>query len=462
MEFEQYMRQFLVKVLDAKGGLLGTGFWVLPEGYCLTCFHVIANRGKLLQSPRLEYNNTIIQSTYESEISNPSKDIAVLRVTEKDFQPVPTVHLGPARMDTTVRLYGYREGFAEGYSITGSLHPGQTLQNVGKVYNFQTTFPDQSTIGGMSGAPVFDPKRNMVVGILYGEEKQGPSVSYVHPLEKVYEYWPALVNRIRRFAPSRAEQCPEKDLAILDRRMATEIITIFNQPDSSMALEPRVLQLLKAGIGLFDQLVIENIYGSALAPIIYREDILKAVTFIGKVGEQEEEEFLEVVEEDEETRTKDSQFQVIISQYERSKGIASANVSENMAYLRHTLLLARQLNAVIIPHPERWPLYHWLFEHCIFSDRDKTNDSTMMLLPMDIANSVRKIPETRAKRVAALSSRYPQKREIPIALYRYGPMTYPFSKARLRSYDQADLASFESFLYEFCAPTPASSDQERI
>ncbi len=462
MEFEQYMKQYVVKILDARYRFLGTGFWVLPEGYCLTCFHVISNRGRILQAPRLEYNNTIIQSTFEPEISNPSKDIAILRVTEKDFPAVPTVHLGPARMDTTVRIYGYREGFAGGYSLTGSLHPGQTLQSVGKVYNFQTIFPDQSSVEGMSGAPVFDPKRNVVVGILYGEEKQGPSVSYVHPLDKVYECWPALADRVRsRFMPTRAEQRPKKDLALVDRRMATEIITIFSRRDSSSTLESRILQLLLVALGLFEQLVIENIYGSGLAPLIDREDILRqAIAFIGKVEPQEEEEFVEVVEEDEETRVKDLQFQVMISQYERSKGIATGNMSENMAYLRHTLLLARQLNAVIIPHPDRWPLYHWLFEHCIFSNREKAADVTMTLLPKDIANPILKIPEARVKRVVALSSRYPQQEDIPIALYRYGPMAYPFSEALLRSYDQEDLASFEPFLYEFCAPAPKSADQE--
>src|SRR5690348_13387171 len=105
MDFEQYMRQYVVKILDARHQLLGTGFWVHAEGYCLTCFHVIAHKGKLPQPLRLEYNQKIVQGTYVPELSNPSQDIAVLKVTEKDYPPVPTVHLGPAHMDTQVRVY---------------------------------------------------------------------------------------------------------------------------------------------------------------------------------------------------------------------------------------------------------------------------------------------------------------------------------------------------------------------
>src|SRR5262249_51802998 len=97
-----------------------------------------------------------------------------------------------SQLASQVWLFGYRRGYSDGYRVHGTLRLGQNLNDVGMVYNLETSLPDRSSVGGMSGAPVVDPKRALVVGIQYGEEDAGPAISYVHPIEKVYVTWPTL------------------------------------------------------------------------------------------------------------------------------------------------------------------------------------------------------------------------------------------------------------------------------
>ena len=194
MDFETYIEQCVVKI---SGRLQkGTGFWVLPDGYCLTCFHIIADKGGTPSSEiDVEYKGKLLKARYCPGLSNPDEDVVVLEVTDKQAQPVDYTLLGPAEMDTEVRSYGYRQG-SEGYRMTGTLRPGQFFAEVGEVYNFvETSMPDGSSVAGMSGAPVYDYRRKIVVGIQYSEEKEGPVTSYVHPIEKVYKSWPELKTR---------------------------------------------------------------------------------------------------------------------------------------------------------------------------------------------------------------------------------------------------------------------------
>lgn len=187
MDFENYIEQCVVRILGECEE--GTGFWVLPDGYCLTCFHIIVGeRGIPSSEVSIEYRGKPLKAKYCSDLSNPDGDVAVLKVADEQIRPVDYVLLGLAEMDTEVRSYGYRKG-SEGYRMTGTLRPGQFFAKVGEVYNFETNMPGNSYVDGMSGAPVFDPKRGVVLGMQYGQEEEGPAISYVHPIEKVYKSW---------------------------------------------------------------------------------------------------------------------------------------------------------------------------------------------------------------------------------------------------------------------------------
>ncbi|WP_257456105.1 trypsin-like peptidase domain-containing protein [Archangium lipolyticum] len=203
MNFDDFVERCVVSILLPRKSrfrpeswtIVGTGFWVSPAGYCITCHHVLTDNGLDPSDVHLKYRETVLHARLVQDISNLEKDTAVLRVSSPLEEPVECVPLGSAKPDTEVRLFGYRMGFTDGYRITGTLRPGQNLHSFGMVYNLETSLPGGSTVGGMSGAPVFDPRRKVVVGIQHGEEEKGPSTTYIHPIEVAYETWPDL-NRI--------------------------------------------------------------------------------------------------------------------------------------------------------------------------------------------------------------------------------------------------------------------------
>ncbi len=247
MNFEEYIAKCVVKILKPRHRISGTGFWVLPDGYCLTCFHVIADKGRIRSSIEIEYGGELLQAVFCPKLSNPDKDVVVLKVADESIQSVPYVPLGLAQTDTEVRSYGYRHGWTEGYIITGVLRPGQFLGKVGEVYNLETHMPDRSSVIGMSGAPVFDPRRGVVVGILYGEEEEGPATSYVHPIDKVYESWPELRTR-NAIAATKLYEVEGVISSILDVGQRGRLLAKLRELENSASLALRQFQKSKLAI----------------------------------------------------------------------------------------------------------------------------------------------------------------------------------------------------------------------
>ena len=199
----EHLKKCVIKILIPKKfynnqrEIAGTGFWILPSGYFLTCHHVFEDCRKSNSDifVDIEYNDKILQARYQPKLSNPSQDIAIFYVSDNSIQPLPFLPLCEdvdREIGEEVLVFGYRKDYTEGYTVDGRLKVGQRLTHVGEVLNLKTSMPDNSSTQGMSGAPVYDFKRVVVVGIKYGQELAGPSISYVHPINKVYIRWKEL------------------------------------------------------------------------------------------------------------------------------------------------------------------------------------------------------------------------------------------------------------------------------
>lgn len=234
------MDQYVIKFLNSKKSIMGSGFWVLPEGYGVTCYHVIAKESRQsLDSVRVEFNRHILHVKYEPDLSDPAQDIAVFRLIDNWDGPLPFVSLGRVKkLDIRIRIFGYRDGLPGGYQLTGELQPGQHAK-VGALYNLATSMPDKSSIAGMSGAPVFEADSGKVVGLLYAEEEMGPAVSYVHPVDKLYGAWPELAFRnqsaVEALSLTLAPESPELSEALKEhhryqRRLFEEAPVLGKSP----------------------------------------------------------------------------------------------------------------------------------------------------------------------------------------------------------------------------------------
>lgn len=196
MSDEKHLVDCSVKFLNSKNKVAGSGFWVLPDGHGLTCHHVIVrDSGQSPERVKVQFMNRVLHVRYVPELSSPEHDVAAFKLIEDGVAPVPFVRLARAeKPDKEVRVWGYRKDFFYGYLLSGTLRPGQDFA-CGSVYNLNSSMPDGSSVCGMSGGPVLDPQSESVVGLLYAEEIEGPSVAYVHPIEKVFDAWPDLPAR---------------------------------------------------------------------------------------------------------------------------------------------------------------------------------------------------------------------------------------------------------------------------
>ena len=197
MAFEKYIKDCVV---DFQNPYQGSGFFVLPTRYLLTCYHVIdpAKFHKDSNIP-IAYRKKIYHAQLEHSLSRKDLDIAVLVV--KDFiDEIHFVPLGDPELNTEVHVFGYRadeekvDGFKNGYHVSGMLRPGQRVREKGQVYNvlnLETNQPENSSLNGMSGSPVYDLNKRKVIGLQFGEG-ESPSICYVHPITRVYDIWPGL------------------------------------------------------------------------------------------------------------------------------------------------------------------------------------------------------------------------------------------------------------------------------
>src|SRR6267154_1150506 len=114
-QFDNQLENSVLKIVSRNGDSEGTGFFVDEYGHFLTCYHVIK---KMLLEPFVEYKEKKHPAHYIPLLSNPDKDIAVLKVEIAKHAWLP---VGEADLDREVGAFGFRRRWHEGYCSTGTL-----------------------------------------------------------------------------------------------------------------------------------------------------------------------------------------------------------------------------------------------------------------------------------------------------------------------------------------------------
>jgi hypothetical protein len=244
---------------------------------------------------------------------------------------------------------------------------------------------------------------------------------------------------------------PRKNKAVLDRRLVTELIILSSQRGGGLTVDPRSCALLRMAFALFENLLVENVYGSMLVALVSRDSALprQSLMIIEPNDSGIESSVGEVIEDASLAWSKDPEFQVESSRYDQLKGAAMGNSVHNADYLQHTLELAVTFDAAIVPHPDRWALYHLWFEDCLWADGNEFPGKAVVALPDEPTDEALQIPKARAERIAAVAEMLTSTPQ-PLSIVRFGPLPYPFPLGLLRNYDRQDLAKLSPFLYEFC------------
>ncbi|WP_306534708.1 HEAT repeat domain-containing protein [Geobacter sp.] len=193
------LRHYLVQVLNPAGEVEGTGFLCHPEGYVLTCWHVIAQWLKVgCETGEVFYQGNCITADLCLDRSIKQADLAVLKLHRlQSGEGSPWPHL-PLDVNWRVQLgdelhsFGYPAGQFDGSGIgfkgsMGALTPtpikgleaypitGLNLKNVN---------------GGYSGAPVVDQRLQKVIGLVYAKHRA--TQAFIVPLRPLFDVWPEL------------------------------------------------------------------------------------------------------------------------------------------------------------------------------------------------------------------------------------------------------------------------------
>ena len=111
--------QSMVKILDAKGKTIGSGFIIRADGYIVTCHHVIYN----LNSINVEYREKKYTAQWCEELSNLEVDIAILKIDVHDAKPVTLSF--PKNQTIYAMVYGFPDKeikqFSKGFDVYGTL-----------------------------------------------------------------------------------------------------------------------------------------------------------------------------------------------------------------------------------------------------------------------------------------------------------------------------------------------------
>ncbi|MEA2490137.1 MAG: hypothetical protein QOH21_1929 [Acidobacteriota bacterium] len=229
------------------------------------------------------------------------------------------------------------------------------------------------------------------------------------------------------------------DRAVVDRRVATEILLLFSGAANEVHADPRTRAVLVAASGVYHDLLIENLYGSTLAALVRNsEPLQRQVTFMPPVETQIEDADLsdDVID----AWADHPEFGVLAASYDQRKG-GSGGVRDAADYIFRMFAAAHQIGASIVVHPARWPLFRWCIERA---------GSLAEVVAIPASPSDSRIAEARRDTMQSMAAVLQPRHTA--ALFRYGPMPFPLPPEIAEHYDAAIVPETRPMIYEFCAP----------
>jgi HEAT repeat protein len=199
------LEQYLVRILAPNSNeVVGTGFFCKPDGWILTCHHVINAIEPYIEkaNPSVKFSlgpapaSIINRADIVKEFCIPGADIAVLRAP-KQSTPYPYLPLDvydrwrKNPIDHTVRSRGYPEGPYQKTGI-GIDHSQIGTELPSKGFSLvQITASNMKNIDfGFSGAPVVDETTEKVIGLIHAKAAKGYEYqAFFVPITELMKSW---------------------------------------------------------------------------------------------------------------------------------------------------------------------------------------------------------------------------------------------------------------------------------
>ncbi len=153
--------------VEFKGG--GTGFLVDPKGYLITNAHILKNGNNIivLNSKGDQFKAVLVKI-------DPEKDIAILKINDKDFKGTASIPYGIRKMSTNIAEPIFTLGYPRNEIVYGEGYLSAKTGFNGDTLSFQIGIAANP---GNSGGPVFN-NQGEVIGILSTKEIQAEGVAF--------------------------------------------------------------------------------------------------------------------------------------------------------------------------------------------------------------------------------------------------------------------------------------------
>lgn len=163
---------------------LGSGFFINPDGYLITNFHVTEGETQISVEVYLQRNGQIERKIYKQVrivALNKFADLALLRVEDKDAPKFTCVTLGDSdRLAVGDEVFAIGSPLGLERTVTEGIVSTKTRQFEGELY-LQTTAQINP---GNSGGPLFN-LRGEVVGVINMKITFGEGLGFAIPVEAV-------------------------------------------------------------------------------------------------------------------------------------------------------------------------------------------------------------------------------------------------------------------------------------
>lgn len=187
------LEQLVCQISDGEGTVRGTGFFIRPDGYVITCYHVVDNcKGDI----RVGIFGESEPITSEVERKDELYDIAVLKINRENCQVLPlSTEWKPL---DRVFSHGFsiqhsRGTFPKGFPMRESVLIGKTnVKNKKAESELELFVLDNTEVDyGLSGAPAVNASTGKVIGILRWKYREGEK-ALVTPIDLLFEMLPDL------------------------------------------------------------------------------------------------------------------------------------------------------------------------------------------------------------------------------------------------------------------------------
>jgi len=196
------LHEYTVKIFLANGdSIIGTGFFFHPDGYILTCYHVIDPSLSTDKEHQLTENFQILFNNQTEKIdvdilynySLKENDIAVLKIRKKTlkvpFLPLEIYNERWHIISEKFASFGYPRGqFKDhGILVSGNISGSTKIDNL-PVFHIEG-FSVRELSRGYSGSPVVCARTKKVIGLINATYIERDNVAFFIPISKMIIYW---------------------------------------------------------------------------------------------------------------------------------------------------------------------------------------------------------------------------------------------------------------------------------